>query len=360
MPNFNLPRYTRIFAQTQSGGLLAINNTTGVWTSAGAQMIRADAGSFTANREAPYSRIPYLTGTRSEQPGVRGRKSASWSIRGLALIPSGVAGTVPDMDPILQNIFGQASAIVASTSATYTFSDTGYLPFTLLVFPHGSSTLTARVLWGCIVQRATINFDEAFITIDLEGQAGWMLDNVNPWTSWDAIAKAGLTAFPVEPASPTVNGQPIAGFGTGYTATFTTTAAGTGFTGAQSLEMKLKSASLTINTGLELVTGLYGSPYAAAIVGGARQLSISATALDDDSVALNALKAQCDQDNITMGVSITAGTVAGSIITPSIKAVQANAFNIQDNGNMVDFSLGESFAHASNINAVDDGQIAFT
>jgi hypothetical protein len=187
-----------------------------------------------------------------------------------------------------------------------------------------------------------------------------MLDNINPFSSWDAIAKAGLTAWPIEPASPTVNGQPIAGFGSGYTATFTTTATGTGFSGAQSVEMKLKSMSITINTGLELVTGLYGSPYAAAIVGGARQLSLSATALDDDSVALNALKAQCDQDNITMGISIQAGTVAGSIITPSLKAVQANAFNIQDNGNMVDFSLGESFAHASNINAVDDGQIIFT
>jgi hypothetical protein len=356
--NFNSPRYTRIFAQQQSGGLLAINNTAGVWTSAGAQLIRADEGGFSGTRDAPYTRLPYLTGTRSEQPGVRGRKLASWSLRNLALIPSGAAGTVPDMDAILQNIFGQAATIVASTSATYTFNDQGYLPFTLLAFPHGSTTLTARVLWGCIVQRATITFNSAFISIDLDGQAGWMLDNANPLANWDTIAKAGLTAWPIEPVSPTVNGQPIAGFGTGYTATFTTTAAGG--SGAQSVEMKLRSLTMTINTGLELVTGLYGSPYAAAIVGGARQLSISASALDDDSTALNALKAQCDQDNITMGVSVQAGTVAGSIMTTSLKAVQANAFNLQDSGNMVEFSLGESTAHASNINAVDDGQIVFT
>lgn len=353
--NINSPRYTRLFAQLQTTGFNVVNNTTGTWTNTGAAMIRADEGAFTGSRSEPYTRLPYLTGTRSEQPGVRGRKSASLSIRGLAVIPSGTAGTAPDMDPILQNIFGAPSS--GSGVNLYQFTDTGYLPLSLFSFQHGIPTLTAFYAWGAYVRSATFHFNQAFQSVDLAMDAGFFMDNQG-FANADAIAKAGLTAFPAEPASPTVNGSPIAGFGTGYTATITTTA--TGFTGPQSLELKLRSFSVTIDTGFELVGGVYGSAYPIEVVGGTRRISCQFSCVDDDSAALNAIKAQCDQDNITMTVAIVAGTVAGSIMTMTLNNVQANAFNLADSGNMVDMSMGQSYAHATAIGSTNDATLQFS
>lgn len=353
--NINSPRYTRVFAQQQSGGFNAFNNLTGTWTSTGAAMIRVDEGAFSGQRNQPYTRLPYLTGTFSEQPGIRGRKSATLDMRGLAVIPSGTAGTAPDMDPILQNIFGAAST--GTGSNTYAFTDTGFLPFSVFAFQHGISTLTSRAFWGCYVKTATFHFNQAFISCDLSMDAGYMIDNVN-FANFDSIAKAGLTAFPTEPASPTVNGQPITGFGTGYTCTVTTTAVGG--SGAQSLELKIRDMTVTLDTGKQLVGDLYGSPYPVEAVGGSRRCAIQFTCLDDDSAALNAIKSQADQDNITMTVSIVAGTVAGSIITVTLNAVQASAFNLVDSGNIVNMSLSESYAHATAIGNTDDLTLKFS
>lgn len=353
--NINSPRYTRLFAQLQTGGFNVVNNTTGTWTSTGAAMIRADAGAFKGARNEPYTRLPYLTGTRSEQPGVRGRKSASLSINGLAVIPSGTAGTAPDMDPILQNIFGAPAT--GSGVNLYQFSDSGYLPLSFFAFQHGFTTLTSFYAWGAFVKSAAFHFNEDFQKVDLSMDAGFFLDSPG-FAVADSIAKAGLTAFPVEPASPVVNGSPIAGFGAGYTATVTTTA--TGFTGPQSLELKLRSFTATIDTGFELVGSVYGSAYPIQVVGGARRLSCQFSCIDDDSAQLNAIKTQCDQDNITMTVTIVAGTVAGSIMTLTLNDVQASAFNLTDSGNEVTMGLGESYAHATAIGSTNDGTLQFS
>jgi len=239
MASFNPSRTKRIFAQQQTA-FSSFNNSSGTWTNTGAKLQRADLGSLTLARSAPYSRFPVLTGTPSEIAGIRGRKSASWDIRGLPIIPSGAAGTVPDSDVFFQNAFGQAATIVSSTSTTYNLTaGTVVYPFSLFEFQHGSTTLTSRAAWGCVVQRAVYNFNGPFITMDLQGQAGYLIDNVG-FSVFDAQAQAGLTSYPVEPTSPTVAGTPIAGFGTGYTATFD----------AQGLSLKVKALNITHETGL--------------------------------------------------------------------------------------------------------------
>lgn len=348
MPNINSPRYQRWYIQQQAA-LTSFNNATGAWTSTGAQLLRVDAGSVSTNRNAPYTRFPVLTGKRSEVAGIRGRKGANWSIRGLPFIPSGVASTPPDCDIILQNIFGQANS-----SGTYSFLDTGYQPFTLAGFNTAVSTLTSRMLWGCYVSRATFNFNGAFMTVDLDGFAGYVIDNVG-FSVFDSQAKAGLTAFPTDPNLVTVSGQPIQGFGNGYTLTLHSQ---TGF------ELKLRALSITIETGFEPIADVYGSPYLTEVVGGTRRISINlGDIIDDDSTALNDLKTQADTDTTgatAMTGTVVAGNTTHNIFTFTLNTVQANAFDLRDNGNVVSVSIPVSYAHATAIGNTDDFTLAFS
>lgn len=348
-PNINSPRYYRLYSQLQTSGYGVINNTTGTWVNTGAKLIRIDQNSLTGGKNAPYARFPVLTGTRSEVAGTRLRKSANWAIRGVPFIPSGAAGTVPDTDHFMQNLFGQPATIVAATSATYSFLDTGYLPLTLLYFNHAFTSMTSYVYWGGGLTRVRFNFNTQFMSMDLDGFAGWQLDSTG-FAAFDTIAKAGLTAFPVEPSSPTVAGQPIPGFGVGYTCTLH----------SQSTELKTRVLSITYDSGLTQVQDVYGSPYPIYMVGDSRRVSLELSTIDDDSAALNQLKTDCDTDGASISGIVVAGSVAGSICTFNLNNVQPNAFMMKDQGALVDFDIPTSYAHASAPGQVNDSTIALT
>lgn len=346
MANINSPRYQRWYVQPQTN-LLAFNNSSGTWTSTGSQLLRVDAGSVQITRNAPYSRFPVLTGTRSEVAGIRGRKSANWSIRGLPMIPSG-SSAVPDIDLILKNIFG-----AANSGGTYSFNDTGRFPFALWGFNTGFSTLTSRALWGCFVSRATFNFNGPFMTVDLDGFAGYSIDST-AFSSFDTQAKAGLTAFPADPALTTTAGQPIQGFGTGYTCTIN----------SQTFELKLKALSITIETGFEPIADVYGSPYMVEVVGGTRRVSINiGDIVDDDSTALNNLKTQTDTDltgSTAISATIVAGNTTNNKFTFTVNGIQPDAFNLSDSGNIVSVSIPTSYGHATSPSALDDMTLTFS
>lgn len=61
--------------------------------------------------------------TRSIMERITRRKTGSWSGQAY-LLPSGAAGTAPDIDPFLAVAMGQAGAVVSSTSVTYNPSAT--------------------------------------------------------------------------------------------------------------------------------------------------------------------------------------------------------------------------------------------
>ncbi len=345
MPNINSPRYQRWYIQQQTT-LLSFQVSSGAWSTAAAQLLRVDAGSVSINRNAPYSRFPVLTGSRSEVAGIRGRKLAGWSIRGLPMIPSG-SSAAPDMDIILQNIFG-----APNTTGTYNFLDSGYLPFSMFGLP-AVTTLTGRALWGCFVTRATFNFNGPFMTVDLDGFGGYEIDSAG-FSVFDSQAKAGLTSFPVDPNLTTVAGQPIQGFGNGYTATIH----------SQTVELKLRALSVTLETGFEPIADVYGSPYLVAVVGGTRRISINlGDLLDDDSAALNDLKVQADTDTTgatTMTASILAGNTTNNKFTFALNAIQANAFDLRDSGNTVSFTIPTSYAHSSTFGGTNDMTLSFS
>jgi hypothetical protein len=109
--------------------------------------------------------MPYKTGTRSTMIGVTARTSGPFSYSG-PLIPAGVAGTAPDLDPFFQGAFGQPAA-----SGVYTFLDSGFIP--VAMFRYNTSGGVNPTNWyagGGIVQRLTINLSGEFLTITAEGK----------------------------------------------------------------------------------------------------------------------------------------------------------------------------------------------
>src|SRR5438046_2409865 len=94
---------------------------------------------------------PDITGSRTDLPGTRGRMGGTWSYEG-SLAGSGTVGTAPDVDPILQSVFGQAGAAAGSpvSSFGYALSDS-LLTFALFKF-RTPSTLTQQVGMGCIAK----------------------------------------------------------------------------------------------------------------------------------------------------------------------------------------------------------------
>lgn len=332
----NSPRLLRVFTQIQTA-YTSFNNAGGTWSNTGAQMIRVDQGGFQATRNAPYSRFPVVTGSRSEVAGVRGRKSCSVELSGLPLIPSGTGGVVPDTDHILQSAFG-----AAATAGVYSLADTTYPILSLFAFYHGVS-MTNRAIWGGTVSRIRFNFNGPFMTMDVSIQAGYMIDSTG-FAAEDTQAKAGLSAFPTAPTNPTVTGTPIAGFGNGYTITLH----------SQTVELKTRVLSVTFETGNQLVADVYGSAYPVQIVGGARRVTMQLDTIDDDSAALSALKTDCDTDNTTISGSIVAGSGAGKVFTFALGAIQPNAFSIRDEDPYVMVSIPESAAHASAVGSSND------
>ncbi len=341
MANYNSPRYRRVFIQQQTGGAFrTVNNTAGTWTNTGAKLLRIPENGITITPRQPKTQVPWLTGTRSRQADILGRRSAEWAINNLMMIPSGTAGTAPDTDVLWQAVFGQAGTVSAGVSVTYSFLDSGFLPVTLLDFPHGVSTLTNRLVWGCMPQELTFTLNGNIFDCTVRGEGGYALDTDN-FSNEDSVAKAGLTSYPTEPSNPTSLGSVIPGFG------------GTVVVGANNMETQIQGMSIRVQTGFRLIGDVYSDAYPITVVGGMRTIGLQLTFLDDDSAALSSLKSVAKQ-NTTTNVTITVGTTAGSKCQFVLKSLQFIPASFRDNSDEVQAEFPESMAHASAIGNVDE------
>ncbi len=342
----NSPRYRRVFAQLQTGGFRTVNNTAGTWTNTAAKLVRVPENAVKMTPVMPKTEIPWLTGTRSRQPGILGRMGASWSLSNVPLIPSGAAGTAPDIDPILQNIFGQAPTIVASTSATYNFLDTGYLPLTILDFPHNIATLTNRMIWGAFVTDFTITFNGNVLEISFNGTGGYLLDS-DYFSSEPTVPKAGLTTYPLEVSSPATAGNIIPGFNATVTVD------------SQVLATKLRTMTIQGTTGFRVIGDVIADAYGITAVGGTRIMSTTMGFLDDDTAALQDLK-QKAKANTNIAFSVAVGNTAGSIVTFTGQNLQLVPQDMVDQSDIVMSNFPQSTFHASAIGNTDDLAISFT
>jgi hypothetical protein len=163
----------------------------------------------------------------------------------------------------------------------------------------------------------------------------------------DAIAKAGYTAVPTVPVSPTLTGNIVTPFsGT------------TSFGGSAVAEFR--SASVSITTAKDLRADGFTDGYPDAIVQGRRKISLtSLKCADSDGAALSTVKAAAFNKTV-MNLTIVQGATAGYIATHTFKNVQFGNAVINETGNAFDVDFGDSPAHASALANTDEYVLAFT
>lgn len=346
--NIASPWYKRAFVQTQTV-FEAVNNTGGTWNPTGAQYIRIGMNGFQMTPNMPKNIPRWFTGTRSTQPGILGRKSANE--RGdIDLIPSGAAGTVPDMDQILAAAFGQPATVVASTSVTYNLTDAIPSALTLFLFQHGFSTLTQQLMWGSAVTEVEFILNQNFLTMNVSIEGAYLLDSDN-FASEPTVAKAGLTVYPAEPGgTPASAGVSIPGFGPdAATATFD----------SLDLAAYLTSARITYRTGYRVPNDVVKSAYGAQIIAGLRQVSAILEFRDSDDASMVHLK-QKAKSNAVIPVVITIGQVAGSIVAFHLNDFQPVPQTFRDEEDWVAAAFPESMAHATAIGNTDEMSLVLT
>jgi hypothetical protein len=345
MPQFASPFVERLFLAPQAAFNL-VPNSSGVWTTTNAKLLRAGSG-CKIKADPTLIPNPVKTGTASMQPGIPGRMSNNtWSLPSVPIIPCGVTLTPPDMDLILQSIFGQAAV-----SGLYTLLDGAIIQFILARFQHLQATLSQQFAIGCITTDWSININGDIITISTNGQNYWTLDSEN-WAVdvLDSTAVGGLTAFPLEVSSPTVLGTLQQGFK--GVATFDGN-------GVDSVSFPLISADVKGKTGNSYTNDAFGTSRPAIPSHGRRMVSTRCTFQETDAAALQNLKVKA-KAKTPINITYQIGTVAGSIITIPIKGVQLAVPEYSDEAARVVTAFSDSDASASTISAVDEVSVAFT
>jgi hypothetical protein len=131
---FSLARNERLFLQDQSA-IRTIPNSSGTATVAGSDACRFIRASF--DNDIALIDRPDKTGTRTATAGTAGRKFSRWSVEA-SLVTSGAAGTVPDWDPILKALMGQAGSV--GSGSVSIVSTTNAAPIAVTATAHGLST----------------------------------------------------------------------------------------------------------------------------------------------------------------------------------------------------------------------------
>jgi len=343
MSQFTSPFVERLVIAPQASFAL-VPNAAGVWTNTGAKLLRAGSG-CKIKADPTLITNPMKTGTRSMQPGVSGRKSNNtFSLPNVPIVPSGTGGTPPDMDLLIQSIFGQAP-----TGSAYTLLDTGIVPFILARFQHLATSLTQQFAIGCITTDWSILFNGDVFSISANGKCFWVLDSEN-FANEDTTGTGGLTTFPVELVSPTSLGTLRQGFI--GTATFDGN-------GVDSTTFPLLKCEIKGKTGNDYTLDAYGTSYGALPSGGRRMASLAFTFQDCDTAALNNLKVKA-KAKTPMTITLVNGTLTGNITTVVIKGVQLAVPEYSDEAARVVTAFSDSQASASTATAVDELNLTFS
>lgn len=276
------------------------------------------------------------TGSRTRTPGVAGRKTGKWTVE-MSLAANGAAGVVPDCDPLLQAVFGQAATVNAGTSVSYALSD-AIQSFAMASYRTPASVMQ-RIAFGCVVQDATFNLGQDIATMSVNGECLWVLDSVN-FAATDTVGKGGLASFPVEPSSPVTNGGIIAGF-TGQ-ATFDS-----------NVLANIRTATLKIGTGNDIVKDTFGAYYGTTTEGDLRNVTLSFSLYDDDTTGTTNLY-QKAISKTPINVTLQIGTVTGSKWTFTITGIQLAVPNLDDGQRRWSASFGDSQASGSSLTALDE------
>lgn len=318
--NYQSPYAERVFIQAQPS-LNTVQNNGGGWNSAGASFIRVMDDSLHIKPEEPLVSTNWKHGTASQLQKIKGRRSASWSLNA-PIVPSGTQAVPPDMDQLLQCVFGGAGSLATGTAFgnawQYSIYDQKSIPFTLLGFQHNTPATGNRYAVGCVPQKLTIDLNGNILGLATTGVAVSAVEN-ETFSVLDAVAQGSLTTFPSEPGSYSANGSLINAFG------------GTLYINGVQYSSMCDSFSVEFDTGFTLKGNYVDSAYPLSVVYGRRTASVSIGFVNNDSSALSTLK-QSGRTSTPVQVAFYLGSIPGQRMYFLINGVQFTADDMTDQG----------------------------
>lgn len=335
----------RLYLQSQPGGLNVIPNTSGVWNSATAKLFPFTKIELKAMVDAIQA--DYKTGNGSMLSYINGRSHSQFSLEA-PLMPSGAAGTVPNGDPLLTNIFGGAPTVVASTSVTYNLADGASVPMVAALFNEAGGSITQQFGYGLVTSNFTLNVGgDGYLAITADGTAYWVLDSEN-WANETTASKGGLTSTPTtEPSSPALTGNMIPSF----------VASAITIGGNTLVELVSAQISGSLQRTMRLDGG---NQFGTAIVQGRRSIGLKSLKFQDsDSSNLRAIK-NLAKSKTPADVVIVQGSSAGYTLTHTMRNVQFDSCTYSESGGAVDVNFSDNPAHSTALANTDEYKIVLT
>ena len=319
-----------------------IPNSSGTATVAGGDAMRHTKCDITAEQQEIPDKDK--TGSISYTRGSSGARGARYSLTWEAR-PNGAAGVEPDFDPLLVAAFGQAGTVVASTSVTYSLANV-IKSFTLYRFRQSSSVMQQAVA-GAVIQELDFSFAlDANCTFTASGTGLWVPDSKG-FSALDSTGKAGLSAFPADPGSPTTNGNPVNGLSGSATIDGNT-------------DIQITAASLKIAPGIQiprdrLFSGRYGSsPERDRITA-----TLDLTIIDEDIASITSLY-QKAQAGTAVDITLIAGSGAGTSITWTLSNCLLPQPGLNDSARKWASDLRGIQAFPTSTTSLDEITLAFT
>lgn len=327
---YTSPYGERVFAQIQPD-LLTVSNAGGTWNASGAQYIRVTEDSLHISPDEPKIDPRIKHGTTSSLRRITGRKSASWSLNA-PICPNGAQAVAPDVDPLLQGVFGGAGGVITGTSFGnawgYAIHDQSVAPLTIFGFQTSSATGN-RYVMGAVPTRMSIDFNGNVLGMNLTGVGVGAMENESFAGVVDAAPKGGLGSFPGAPGSFTANGSVINAFG------------GNLFINAQQFSVQCDQFTVEFDTGLGLKSNFIDTAYPACPIYNPRSVNVQLGFVNNNSAQLASLKTWARQ-NTPVDVGFYLGSVSGSRMYVIVRGVQFVPATLSDANGYVSCSFGQS------------------
>lgn len=349
------------------------------------------------------------TGSRTATAGSRGRSAGDWSFEA-SLAPNGTPGTVPDFEPLLKSVFGQASTVNSGSNSV-----TGATNATPIVITAAGHTLadgdlvTISGVGGNTAANGIWVVDNvAGNDFELVGSAGnaaytsggtaseanlkysFVDQPILPFTLWSFRQPSTVTqrcAYGCIPQELTLNlGQDVAEFSASGRCRFVTDTAYfssgdvdetgglsafpsepaspvtnggiiAGFTGRAVLGgsniARIRQATVKCSNGGAVVTDNFGSYLPDETEGAERNVTVAFSLYDSDEAAVDAIKvASITKTGVEFIFNI--GTVVGSTVVVRLKGVQIESPRHDDSGNKFVLDYPESRAFGSSLTSLDE------
>ena len=340
MSNQANSRVERVFIQTETVYGEA-PNTAGVATVAATDAIMMTSFQMQNNTQLIPRRDK--TGSRGQAPGTRGKSTCNWSLTA-TLTPGAVAGvpsagTLPALNAILAALHGKPATVTAGSKVAYTLADD--IPSLTGYSFRDPDTMSQRCITGMVVTAATIGIGGADLVLQCSGEGKYIIHS-DLFPTLPTDLKGGLTAFPVEPATPDYGddgGLVLA------------------FTGEIELSgvvlPNIRNVSIRYSMGNMTRKDTFGKFAADGTEGAGRAVGAAFTMYDEDTVGVTTIRA-AGESKIPQTARITVGTNPGARFTWILKGMQLSDTVLDDGSIRWSLNVPESAASESAPGAMDE------